>query len=412
MSMCWRKSRLLVWLALASLSVALLGAGCGKGTGQGAAGGGPPEVKIGHIHPLTGSMAYEGGLMRSAIQMCVDEINESGGIKSLGGAKIKLLDGDSQGLPEKAASEAERMIREGAVALLGTYNSSTAYTATQIAEKEKVPFVITVAVADDILERGFKYTFRIQPRATVMAQNFISYLKQIKTDDIETIGLIHEETLFGTSIAKYIEQHAAEAGVKVVANIAYSPKAADLTAEVNKLKGANPDVVVATSYFQDGCLLAKTLSERGVRGKALIGVANGAFSDPKFAATVGEKVAEGVIDINYRANPKSELTQKVLARFQEKYGQKLSSHAVYAYMAMRVVADALERCGSTDPVKLREALAASSITDHILPQGPIEFDERGENVNAQAVMIQVQKGLPVVVLPEEYAEAKLIFPLR
>ncbi|MBC7346269.1 MAG: transporter substrate-binding protein, partial [Clostridia bacterium] len=87
MSMCWRKSRLLVWLALASLSVALLGAGCGKGTGQGAAGGGPPEVKIGHIHPLTGSMAYEGGLMRSAIQMCVDEINESGGIKSLGGAK-------------------------------------------------------------------------------------------------------------------------------------------------------------------------------------------------------------------------------------------------------------------------------------------------------------------------------------
>lgn len=390
------------------LAACLLASGCGS-SDRAADGEQVKEIKIGHIHPLTGNMAYEGKMMRDAILLAIDEINGSGGIESLGGAKLTLLDGDSQGLPEKASAEAQRMIQEGAVALLGTYTSSTAFTATQIAEKEKTPFVITVAVADDVMNRGFKYSFRIQPNASTMAGDFLKYLKAIKTDEIKTIGLIHEETMFGTSIADYIEKHAGEAGVEVVANIAYSPKAADLTAEISKLKAAEPDVIVSTSYFQDGCLLVKTIRERELKSYGIIGVANGAFSDPKAIDVLGD-YSNYIMDVNYRYNPKSPLTQDVLKKFKEKYGEDMSTHAVYAYTAMKVLADAIERAGSTDREKIREALAATSYKDHILPQGPIEFDEKGENVNAQAVLIQVIDGKHKVVLPEEYAEAQPVFP--
>lgn len=402
------KSARLVTLIAIALVAGLLASGCGGSDKAADSKATVKEIKLGHIHPMTGNMAYEGKMMRNAILLAVEEINSSG-IKSLGGAKITLLDGDSQGLPEKAVAESQRMIQEGAVALLGTYTSATAFTATQVAEKEKVPFIITVAVADDVMARGFKYSFRIQPNASTMARDFLKHLKVIKGDKVNTIGLIHEETMFGTSIANYIEKNAAEAGVKVVANIAYSPKAADLTAEVTKLKAANPDLVVATSYFQDGALLAKTIRERGLKSNGIVGVANGAFSDPKVISVLGD-YSKNIMDVNYRFNPKSPLTKDVLGKFKQKFGEDMSTHAVYAYTATKVLADAIERAGSADREKIKEALVATSYKDHILPQGPIKFDEKGENINAQAVMIQIQDGTHKVVMPDDYAEAKPVFP--
>jgi len=368
-------------------------------------------IKIGAIHPLTGGLAYEGTQIRNALELALDEVNAAGGIKSLGGAKLELIDGDSEASPEKAVSEVKRLVREGAVVLTGSYTSSSTYPATQEAEKLKTPFVITIAAAPNIMDRGFKYSFRIQPNAEIFSQDFIDYLKAIKAPETKTAAIIHEDSLFGTSIADYVEEHIGEAGVELVARVPYPASTPDLSSEITKLAAAKPDIIIGVGYYRDEALMLKTLKEQKVESQAVIGIANGAFSDPKLIDDLGE-TAELVLDVNYHINPKSELAKKVAAKYKEKYGNPISSHALYGYTAGQVIADALERAASTDKEKIREALAQTNITEHILPHGPIQFGADGENINAAAVMTQIQDGKHVVVFPKEYAEADLIFPVN
>ena len=133
----------------------------------------PPEVLIGHIHPLSGFLAFDGQEQKKGLMLAIKEINDAGGIKSLGGAKLKALDADSEGKADRAISEVERLYRAGAVAITGAYQSAVTVVATQIAEKFRVPFLVDVAVADEITSRGFNYTFRVQPSADQLAHQTV-----------------------------------------------------------------------------------------------------------------------------------------------------------------------------------------------------------------------------------------------
>jgi branched-chain amino acid transport system substrate-binding protein len=124
----------------------------------------PKEVLIGTIHPLSGGLAQAGNGLKTGVVLAAEEINRAGGIKSLGGAKLKLIHADSGGKPEIGVSEAERLIKEGVVATFGCYQSSVTFAVTQIHEKYKTPFLITLAISEKILQRGFKYTFRVRFR--------------------------------------------------------------------------------------------------------------------------------------------------------------------------------------------------------------------------------------------------------
>ena len=142
-------------------------------------GAAPPEIAIGHLHPLSGFLAFDGQEMRKAVMFGVKQVNDAGGIKSLGGAKLKLLDGDSEGKPEKAISEVERLQRAGAVAITGSYQSAVVIVATQTSEKLKIPFVVGVGSAEDITKRGFKYTFRVQPPSSTFVDQGLKYITEI-----------------------------------------------------------------------------------------------------------------------------------------------------------------------------------------------------------------------------------------
>ena len=105
-------------------------------------GAAPPEILIGHIHPLSGPLAYLGNQLKNGTVMAVNEINKAGGIKSLDGAKLKLLDADSEGKPDLSISGVERLDRAGVVAITGCLQSAVTIVATQVAEKYHVPFVV------------------------------------------------------------------------------------------------------------------------------------------------------------------------------------------------------------------------------------------------------------------------------
>lgn len=371
------------------------------------------EIKIGHVHPLSGFLAFDGGLVVNGLTLAVEEINAGGGIKALGGSRLALVGGDTQGKVEVGMAEAERLVREGVVALMGPYQSPVAYAVSQLAEKEKTPFVITVAVADNVTERGFEYTFRVQPNARAMTVRSLDHLAELAKSTgtpVKTIALMHEDGLFGASIAAHLERHARTLGMEVVLDVAYNFRTPDVTTEITKVKAARPDLVVVSGYFGDGLLIARTATEHRLETRAVMGIANGGFSNPKFLADQPQ-LADLVLDGNYWHNPKSERARRVMEAYQKRFNAPMSSHAVQSYSAMMVLRDALERGASPDRAKIREALARTSLADHILPQGPIQFDKTGENVNAQPALLQNQSGKTVVVGPAAFAEAKAVFPV-
>jgi branched-chain amino acid transport system substrate-binding protein len=378
-------------------------------------GAAPPEILIGHIHPLSGFLAFDGQEMRNAVLWGIQEVNDAGGIRALGGAKLKLIDADSEGKPEKSISEVERLEREGVVAITGCYQSAVTIVATQIAEKLKVPFVVGVASAEAITKRGFKYTFRIQPTSSIYVRHGLEYMRQLSektSTKLETIAYLHENTQYGQTLADFTQKLAGEYGFKVKKRVEYSIKAPDVSTEVGKIKAAKADLIFCTGYFGDSVRVMRALTNLRVKANALVGMASGGFSHPKFVKELGSEITEGLLDVNFQFNPKSPKTKKTRAGFKAKYGTEMSPSMVYAYSPVAVIADAIERAGTVDRVAIRAALAKTHLTDHILPQGPIEFNDEGQNIAANPLLMQVLNGNIEVVWPEKYATGDLIFPFK
>ncbi len=362
------------------------------------------EIIIGSVHPLTGSMAYEGQALVNAQKIAVDIINEQGGIN---GKKLRLKEVDSMGTSAGSVSAVQKLVSNGAMAITGTYTSSSAQVVSRMAEKCKVPFVVTVAATDSLLANGYKYTFRIQPSVSKFSKNFIEYFKDIKTEDMKTVALIYENSNYGTGIADYITEHIEEVGLEIVGSISYAATTSTLSSEVTRLASLSPDVLIPIGYYSDQSMLAKEILEREIKFDTIIGVANGAFSDAKFTQTYGNRV-DGFFDINYRYNPNSTKAQELLTAYKERYGEDIPVCAIYGYESIMLIADALKRTQNLTNSELRDAIANSNYTDHVLPQENVMFDERGENVNSAGVLIQIQNGKQVIVYPKQYAEGEII----
>lgn len=372
------------------------------------------EIVIGSVHPLTGGLALDGNQMDNAINLAVERINEDGGIECLGGAPLRVISADSQGDPAIGQTEAQRMIDEGAVTLIGAFQSAVTINIATLAERSQVPLVIDVAVADEIIQEGSQYTFRIQPNATSMGVNAAQYLADFieqSGEDLSTIAYLHQDDAFGNSVYDAFAVEAESLGLEIVETIPYNAfEVSNLTTEMARVDASGADILINTGYFNDGVLVARDAlaTEPGVR--VLMGVAQAAFDEPQFPEDVPEG-SEHVLGSNYHPDATSERVVQLRDDFETEFGETMRSGAVFAYQAVEVIVDALERACSTDPTEVRDALSETSFEDPLLAfAGPIEFDETGENINAIPIVMQVQDGAPLQVWPEQFAEAELIFP--
>jgi branched-chain amino acid transport system substrate-binding protein len=371
-------------------------------------------VTIGSIHPTSGALAGVGGLMDDGAKLAVADINAAGGIKALDGAKLKLSGGDSQGKAEIGQSEAQRLIGDGAVALIGTYQSDVTQNVAAVAERGRVPFVIDVAVDDKILEQGYKYSFRVQPDATSMGTSGAQSLAKIgqdKSTPIKSVAYLHIEGAFGDSVFKAFKAEAAKQGITSVKEITYpATNFSDATTQVREAASVKPDVIVATGYYPDGVLIAKAVSELKPDIQGVYGIANGAFDDGSFPAASGAS-GQNILSANYHYDANNERVTDIRTRFEAKYGKPMETASILSYQAVEVIAAGLEKSGSDDPEKLREAIAGIEIDDPLLAfDGPIAFDERGQNKNATVIVMQVQADNIEQVFPQEFATKDLVFP--
>jgi branched-chain amino acid transport system substrate-binding protein len=371
------------------------------------------EVKLGYILPVTGPLAFEAQLALNGLQLAVDEVNAAGGITSLGGARLTLLPGDTQNKVELGNSEAARLIDQGIAALIGPFSSLVAYSVRQVTEKNKTPFMLLAAVADNLTEGGLRYVFRVQPNGRGMAtltMNNMFEMAKASNIALKRVAIMHEDGNFGTTMGNHVEAFAGKLGYALVQRIPYSLKSPDFTAELSKVKASRPDLLVISGYYGDSKIIAETAAKLRIGVHALVGLANAAYSNPKFIAD-NRELTDQLFDGNYWHNPQSARAKAVFAAYEKRFNATLTSHGVQAYSVIGVLRDALERARSTDRDTLRDALAKTSLADHILPQDAIKFDETGENVNATPALLQVQGGKPVVVGPARFAEAKPVFPV-
>ena len=371
------------------------------------------EVKLGYILPVTGPLAFEAQLSLNGLQLAVDEINSAGGIKALGGAKLTLLPGDTQNKVELGNSEAARLIDGGISALIGPFSSLVAYSVRQVTEKNKTPFMLLAAVADNLTEGGLKYVFRVQPNGKAMStltmNNMLEMAKNANVA-IKRVAMMHEDGNFGTTMGNHVEAFAGKMGYELVQRVPYNLRSPDFTAELSKVKAARPDLLLISGYYGDSKIIAETAAKLRIGVHALVGLANAAYSNPKFIAE-NRELTDQLFDGNYWHNPQSPRARAVFEAYQKRYSATMSNHGVQGYQVVFVLKDALERAASTDREKVREAIAKTNLADHILTQDAIRFDDAGENVNATPALLQVQGGKPVVVGPARFVEAKPVFPV-
>lgn len=427
-----RKNLIVACSVVLVLAVALFAVACGGGTttttapaGGGTettaaggtdttAGGATGEtIKIGALYPTSGELAKLGEECVNGLQMAIDEINAAGGIKSMNGAQIELVRADSQGKPDVGIAEVQRLAtKENVAAIVGTYQSGVAIPATQEAEKQQVPIVISMAVADAITEKGQKYTFRICPKADWYAKDQVAFLKELKDLvglDVKKVALLHEDTDYGTSTATGQKKYLEEAGMEMTVEVSYPANSADLTTQVSKVKSSNPDVVLTVMYLNDSILIMQAREKLGM--KQLFFDAAGGTVEPDFIKRLGQTAENTLTEMEYSKYAAG--AEKINSDFKAKYGSDITGNGAYSYQAGYVLADALERAGVADRAKLRDALAATDIPSGptmILPTDKLVFGPDGQNPSAPLYVMQVQNGELIPVGPAPAAAAKVILP--
>lgn len=421
------RPRSVVVRAGAVLAVAALAlTGCGAGDSGSEA---SDPVKIAALYPLSGAVASQGLDTLHGAQLAVEIVNgdhptidlplaAGKGLPNLGGRTVDLLSVDTQGDPQKGASDADQAVTgKGAVALLGAYQSAVTKAASQRAERLEVPFVNGESSSVELTERGLKWFFRTGPSDATFAQSFFDFLDDLKKAGKSTqkVAIFHGNEDYGNGGAKITTDLAKVRGYDVVADVSYDVTAADLTSQVQQLRSAEPDVVFVLSYSDPATKLVAALKQLNWYPAGLLAYGGG-FVDNAFLKGVGTD-ADGMMT---RSSWSAEIAEKrpaakaVADLFQQLYGAAMTENSARSFTSAMTLMQAIDKAGSTDSEKIRVALEATSIVGEstIMPWTGIDFDEKHQNSGAQGVVEQLTNGSYQVVFPDSVASASARWPFH
>lgn len=367
------------------------------------------EVNIAALFPLSGELARPGQTCLNAAQLAVEEINAAGGVKSLGGAKINLISTDLRSDDKVTRTETERILTTNKItAATGAYASALSLVASEVTERQKVP-IITGSITNPLVERGFKYIFQISPRASQFGEAQVKLAGEI-TGEQKKIAVVFENTAYGTSTSKGIQDNAQQAGFEIVLFEPYDKGFTDAGPLVNKIKASGAQALFPVSYLNDMVLIVRTMKQQNVKVPIVAGGAGPLL--PDFVKTFGDD-ANGVLSIAAWNKDINEDALAVNKRYEAKYGEFIQEHAGETFAMLYVLLDALERAASADPEAVRDALTKTNLTKGygaMMPGGKVTFDEKGWNPNVFPVGVQWQKGDLVTVYPKEIAKAQIVKP--
>ncbi|MDR1766015.1 MAG: ABC transporter substrate-binding protein [Lachnospiraceae bacterium] len=390
----------------------------------------PEVIKIGFLTPLSGGNATYGIQCKEAGQMIADIINEAhpelamllaeqAGLPNLNGARIELVVADHKSDPTVATSEAKRLItEENVVAITGQYTSSITKAVAVVTENYEIP-LLTAGSSPSLTapETGLEWYFRFGPNDTYYIRDSFEFIKKLNEEKgagFKTVAFVSEDTEFGANIALEEVRFAEEYGFEVVANITYSASATNVSAEVMKVKAANPDVIMMSSYAADAILYLKTFKEQNYVPKMLLGQ-RGGFVQTDFLDTMGLDTEYIFTTGGWSADIDNETSKQMIELYKEYTpdGAELSEGHCKDMINVLLIALAINQAGTTESKALQAALRnLDADTSRMpIPWDAITMDEYGQNTSANAFVLQRKDGVYQTVYPAEYAALESIIPM-
>ena len=379
------------------------------------------EVEVGLIAPMSGPYARQGQVMKMAADMAIETINGQGGIKSLGGAKLKLSVFDAGDSVEKAKNAAQRMVADSPnlVVATGAYLSSFTLAVTEVTERAQLP-VVTFSYSDLITSRGFKYVFQTSATGVQQAEGSLPALLEMAEKASgqrpKTIGIVMDNTAASVSFVKPMRDHQFDKlGLKLVVDETFTPPLANATPLIQKVRSARPDILILLpTVISDAKLLLEKMNEFGLGHGKLPTIANGAaILDPDLRTNMNIEQLEGVMAVV--ANWTTSAQKEFVAEVKKKTGEPWpTQHFVTTYGDMWIFKAALEAAGKADRKAVAEALRTMNLmggpADFFPGNGKLKFDANGHRENASLLIVQWQKGVPITVYPARDAISPPLWP--
>ena len=380
----------------------------------------PREVKIALVVPLSGPWARQGILEQMGAELAIDDVNSSGGIKALGGAKMKLVLYDTGDTAEKAKNAAQRLVAQepDVAGGIGCWLSSFTLAVTEVTERAELPW-LTLSYSDLITGRGYKYIFQSSPTAdaqsTALLPRVVDLASKAGGGKPTKVAFVGDNSAASVSFMKPIRAHVAkDLGLTIVADEIYTPPLADATTLVQKIRSGRPDFIVCQSTnVGDDKLLLDKFAERGITPSTVPLVGGGGhWTVPELMKVAGKEHLEGMIVglANWPGKDLGDLEKRFVAKTNEPW---FGHDSIFPYAHIWIFKEAMERTASTDRRKLGEMLHKIDLKDgpaKLFPDGRVKYDESGRRVGAELCIVQWQKGRPVAVHPESIAVAKAIWP--
>lgn len=376
----------------------------------------PADVEIAMLVPLSGPWAREGQLEKMGAEMAIDDVNNAGGIRALGGARLKLLQFDTQDTAEKAKDAAQRMLAQNPhlVGGFGCWLSTFTLPVTEITERAHLPW-LTLSYSDLITSRGYKYVFQSSPTAVDQAEDTIPMIMELAQKSTgkrptKTV-MVGDNTAASVSFRKPILSHVLkDQKVTLGFDEVYTPPLSDATTLVQPVRSARPDfVLLLSTNVPDDKLLIDNFNEFGMPPSKLPLIGNGGhWAVPELVKNTGKAELEGAMA--GLANWPGKGSEEVAQRFIKRTGEPWFGHdSIFGYAHVMILAAALEKAGAADREKVNDAIHALDMTTGpalLFPGHHLKYDEKGRRVGAKMVMIQWQDGAPVAVYPDDVAVAK------
>ncbi len=379
----------------------------------------PADIKVALLAPISGPWARQGLLMRAGANLAIDDINGAGGIKALGGAKMKLLVYDAGDSAEKAKNAAQRMVADESDLIGGTgaWLSSFTLAVTEVTERAELPW-LTLSYSDAITNRGFRYVF--QTSLTAEKQSVIGLGEMLELAksagvSVTRFGIVADNTASTVSFLQPLRAtEIAKDKLNLVVDEIYTPPLADATSLVQRLRSGRPQLLfLGASNVSDNKLLLDKMNEYGMgHGKLPTFGSGGAAVAPELLDLVGKDELDGLMSMvaNWAGKGQEQLAARFEAQTKEPW---FGQDSIQTYFDMQLLKAAVERAGAADKHKVADVLRSIDLTDGpalLLPGRRVKFDDKGRIEGANLVIVQWQNGKPEPVYPATMATSAPIWP--
>ena len=411
------------WSRILSLALVVLAAACTSSEPE--SGSFPvDEVRIGVLAPLSGDDKAIGTDSVRGAQLAAALVNGEAGDLSLAaaagrlaGARVAVVPGDTAGDPTRGATEAGRLIAaERVVGLVGAYHAEVTDAASLRSERLRVPFVNGDTSADFLTERDSDWFFRTGPTDRMLGEAFLSALRVVDDEPVETVGILSVRDRPGTVIARLTEELANQGGYRVASEATFAPGGQDLAPAVTKVQAAQPSTVFAVVSSTDQMRqMLRTFTQLGYSPPGLLTFGAGVLEAPVLQAA--GRQGQGLL---YSAGWSREVAARnpaakpIIELYEQRFGAPMSEVAAGSFTAVLTLVQAIADAGTVEADRVRTALLNLDISgrDTIMPWNGVRFDGTHQNIGASGVVEQVDGDTFRVIFPTELAQQEAKWPLE